>query len=178
MEKNSWSVPVWPNQESSYGEKLLGSCQYDQTKSKDWASIGKSTNLRSKGIRREPWISPSCSTPPSLPLLTYVCGGFFLQQCMRSSSRTRENEQSNPLYAWEPAINRDGACSAAAGGVCAHVHVHWSWDRGMVGECWLFFSICLIANWPATSLTHLLMCVIGRWMWLRMHTYVDIFKVG
>ena len=82
MEKNSWSVSMWPNQESSYGEKLLGSCQYDQTKSKDWASIGKSTNQRSKGIRREPWISPSCSTPPSLPLLTYVCGGFFLQQCM------------------------------------------------------------------------------------------------
>ena len=97
MEKNSWSVSMWPNQESSYAEKLLGSCQYDQTKSKDWASIGKSTNQRSKGIRREPWISPSCSTPPSLPLLTYVCGGFFLQQCMCSSSRTRENEQSNPF---------------------------------------------------------------------------------
>ena len=60
MEKNSWSVSMWPNQESSYGEKLLGSCQYDQTKSKDWASIGKSTNQRSKRIRREPWISPSC----------------------------------------------------------------------------------------------------------------------
>ena len=85
---------------------------------------GRSPTREAKGLGEN---HESHLLAPLLPasLSSRMCVGDFSCSSVCVAAVEQERMSSPTLcIAWEPAIYRDGACSAAARGVCAHVHVH------------------------------------------------------